>query len=442
MSSRLTSLEIKFGDLTDEVLEEKIYGLKIHEFTKPFTLENQWYIFELEGIKSIIYDVTMDKIQRDVEKIIRNRKIRSLYDNFYKEYFGDYILEADKDIFNRLSEEFYKVLLSRIGSQEIKERHYSLTESDILEVKKILGPDYLEKVLFTSEHGQVKVYDFLSDLTIVEVIFEEINQLAISKELSNELRRFMQQETIYRIGIEMGINYSKEVTANLDMWRDNILAQILKNSLKSKVQISDGEINLRFNEIYSDSSILSGLYLQLLTASDLELTETILQLIAKGKNFNQIMSNFDAGQNVFLENISDFKELKEFREILNIITELDAGDIWGPVKTPQGYTIIKVLNPGIISDSLRTKFSEVKAQIYQELFYKKFNNLLENETIKLADKYGITLSEDFLYSESYSDVNLFVHKYMGFGGRIAAVPIVTPFYNWYYRWKLKSEINP
>ncbi|MDH3268248.1 MAG: hypothetical protein OEM46_05270, partial [Ignavibacteria bacterium] len=66
----------------------------------------------------------------------------------------------------------------------------------------------------------------------------------------------------------------------------------------------------------------------------------------------------------------------------------------------------------------------------------------EDKTIDLANKYGIVISEDFIYSERYSDVNIFAHRYMGFGGRIAAVPFTTPFFRWYYKWKTYSKINP
>jgi hypothetical protein len=70
------------------------------------------------------------------------------------------------------------------------------------------------------------------------------------------------------------------------------------------------------------------------------------------------------------------------------------------------------------------------------------NKLIEDKAIELANKYQITINKDYLYSEKYSNINLFVHKYLGFGGRIAAVPYTTPFFNWYYKWKNNSGLNP
>ena len=74
--------------------------------------------------------------------------------------------------------------------------------------------------------------------------------------------------------------------------------------------------------------------------------------------------------------------------------------------------------------------------------YKKLNELLEDRTIELANKYGVSINQNFLNTELYSDINIFAHRYMGFGGRIAAVPYTTPFFKWYFRWKQNSTINP
>jgi hypothetical protein len=134
--------------------------------------------------------------------------------------------------------------------------------------------------------------------------------------------------------------------------------------------------------------------------------------------------------------------LKDFGAAIDIISELNVGDIYGPIETARGYSIIKVIEPEQISDSVKKEIQNVQEKIYNKLYVEKLNELLEEKTIQLANKYGIKLSEDFINSEHYSDVNLFVHRYMGFGGRIAAVPFTTPFYKWYYRWKNNSKINP
>lgn len=439
-----SEFELKFGDLKDEDLEHKLYKLSINEHTIPIQNGGNWFIFELISTKPNILTVSQKKLQNDVEEIIRNRRTRKLYDEFYKKNFGGYALQADQELFIKVSGEFYKTIEVRIRSNANIDSSglYYLLEEDILNVKKNLGTDFLKQTLFNSKYGPVKVYDFLSDLTIVDVSFKEASQSVINKVLSNELKRFMQQETFYRIGIKMGVQYSGEVKSQINLWEDNLLAQILKNKFNSHVKVSDAEIEQYYKKSLSDSSIITQLNLKSLSTHDIDEVEKIYNLIQNEDSFEQIADKYNPSKNISVGKISDYSEIKDFGETMDVINKLKVGEIYGPIKTSKGYTFVKVVEPGVIDDSLKTELQKEHDHIYQKLFNNKLNKLLEDKTIELANKYGITISKDFLYSENYSDVNLFVHRYMGFGGRIAAVPFTTPFYKWYFRWKNNSKINP
>jgi hypothetical protein len=439
-----TQLEIKFGDLNNEKLEDILYLLNINEFTTPIKNGDNWFIFELKSTKPNIPEVSQNKLQNDVEEIIRNRRTRILYDDFYKKYFSGYTLKADEEVFIKISQEFYKVIQNRLELNPLVDSpdKYYLVESDILTVKEILGLDFLNRTLFNNKYGPVKAYDFLSDLTLVDVSFEGINQSAINKALSNELKRFMQQETISRVGYEMGIQFSNDVIFHLDLWKDNLLTQMLKNSFNSEIVVTENEVKQYYSEVYSDSSEISEFNIQSINTHSIDQIEIILNQLEEGYSFEQIANSIDSSASIYSENISNINRLKEYGAAANIISGLNVGDIYGPIETARGYTIIKVIEPEQISDSVLTEIKNVQNKIHQKLYFEKLNELLEEKTIKFANKYGIELSEDFIHSENYSDVNLFVHRYMGFGGRIAAAPFTTPFYKWYYRWKNNSKINP
>jgi hypothetical protein len=437
-----SEIEIKFGDLGDETLEDELYQLKINEFTAPFQNDDNWFIFELKGTKTNIPEVSQDKFQNNIEEIIRNRKTRNLYNDFYKKYFSGYTIEADDKIFHKLSEEFYNIITSGTNFKANSNEKYFLTESDILKAKELLGMDFLNQKLFKSKYGSVKAYDFLSDLTIVDVSFDELSQPVVNKVLSNELKRFMQQETVYRIGKEIALDYSSEVKSHLEMWRDNLLSQMLKNSFNSQIDISENEVIQYYNEVISDSSIYPLFNLRSISTHSIAQVEEILNLIEDGKSFEQVSNELEIKEDIYEEDISDFKKLRELGMTSDIITELEEGEIFGPIKTGRGYTIIKLNVTSKISDSLMLEQKKEKDQIRQNLYIQKLNKLLNDKSSELANKYGLNINEDFIFSEKYSNVNLFVHRYMGFGGRIAAVPFTTPSFKWYYQWKIHSKLNP
>jgi hypothetical protein len=437
-------LEIKFGDLNDEAIEDKLYQLSINDFTAPIQNGNNWFVFDLTGIKPNIPEVSQQKLQGDVEEIIRNRKTRNLYNDFYKKHFGGYTIKADDKLFIKISEVFYSAIINRLDSiaQKDNQENYYLVEKDILTVKKNLDSELLNRALFDTKYGPVTVYEFLSDLTIVDVSFEELNKSVVNKVLSNELKRFMQQETIYQIGREMGLEYSSEVKSHLEMWRDNLLSQMLKNSYNSEIVVTENEVIQFYDEIKSDSSIFRQINLQSISTHNIENVEEILNSLEDGESFEQVISKVELKEGVYVEEISDVKRLIDYGIANEIITELEEGEIFGPIKTAKGYMIFKVNERAKITDSLMLKIMEEKDQIYQNLYTKKLNKLIDDKTAEYANKYGVKISEDFILSENYSKVNIFVHRYMGFGGRIAAVPFTTPSYKWYYLWKVHSKINP
>jgi hypothetical protein len=440
----ISEFEIKFGDLNDEIIEDQLYNLKINEFTEPIKNGKNWFIFELKNIKLNIPEVSQNKLEDDVENIMRNRRTRNLYDEFYKKHFGGFSIKADDELFIEISEAFFRVIISYLNSlqQEDMPEKYYLSEKDINKVKEILGAEFLDRNLFNTKYSPVKVYDFLSDLTIVDVEFEEVNQSSVNKVLSNELKRFMQQETIYQIGIEMGVQYSEDVKSQLELWRDNLLAQIWKNDLNNQIKITEGEIEQYYNDSLSDSLQSTNVNLQVIHAIDLNQVRAILNLLEKGKGFDQIAKELDSSQGLYVENISDFNKLKKYGQSAYTITELDSGQIFGPIKTESGYSLVKVVERSMIPDSIKAKIDKQRDNVSQKIFFQKLNKLLEDKTIELANKYGITISEDFIYFENYSEVNLFAHKYPGFGGRISAVPFTTPFFKWFNQWKTNSKINP
>lgn len=444
LSRTISTKEIKFGDLSNERIENEINKLQINEFTEPIRNGDNWFIFELKSVKPNLPDISQNKLKDKVKNIIKNRRVRNLYEVFYKKYFGGYSIKAREDLFSKLSATFYNVITGELKLHDDSNNsdEYYLSENDIIKVKNILGSDFLQKILFETRYGPVTVYDFLSDLTIVDVKFYTLNRDGVNKVLSNELKRFMQQETVYQFGIKMGIQNSDKLKSRLRDWKANILAQLYKNRFNNQIKINQSEIEHYYYSSVSDSVKINNLNIQTLTVTDLDKVQEILNLIETGKSFNQIENEVNSGHGIKLDTITQIYKLKSFGKASDIIMELKTGEIYGPVKTDSGYTLVQVIEKSNIPDSARAEIDDVKDNIRRRIFMDKLNDLLESRTIELANKYGVIINKNFLQSENYSEVNLFVHQYLGFGGRIAAVPFTTPFYKWYSKWKSESGINP
>ncbi|MHB9013096.1 MAG: hypothetical protein ACYC49_12850 [Ignavibacteriaceae bacterium] len=49
-------------------------------------------------------------------------------------------------------------------------------------------------------------------------------------------------------------------------------------------------------------------------------------------------------------------------------------------------------------------------------------------TAELANEYGVSINDNALKSLKLSNVNMFTYRFMGFGGRITAIPYLVPWY--------------
>ena len=131
-----------------------------------------------------------------------------------------------------------------------------------------------------------------------------------------------------------------------------------------------------------------------------------------------------------------------YGDIGKIAGEMKVGEIYGPLKTNDGYSIFKLIGKRKPKVKIPKAFTDIKDEIKSELRYKKVKNKLESRTAELANKYGVSINNRLLNSIKVNNLNMLVYRYMGFGGRILAFPITPPFYEWYQKWKSGKQILP
>jgi len=90
-----------------------------------------------------------------------------------------------------------------------------------------------------------------------------------------------------------------------------------------------------------------------------------------------------------------------------------------------------------ISDSV-----EVMEKLKFELKQKKFNKLITDKTIELANKYSVEIDQELLESLEVTNTTTVFYRYLGFGGRILAVPMTIPNYNWVQPWLEQEPLIP
>jgi hypothetical protein len=131
-----------------------------------------------------------------------------------------------------------------------------------------------------------------------------------------------------------------------------------------------------------------------------------------------------------------------YGEIGKIAGEMKVGEIYGPLRTPEGYSGFKLLDEKEAEITNPAPYEQVQDSVKLQLTAQKYFSKMSGEAAKLADKYGVQVNEKTLLDVKTSEINMFAYRYMGFGGRMIAVPISAPFYEWYFEWQKNKKDLP
>ena len=162
--------------------------------------------------------------------------------------------------------------------------------------------------------------------------------------------------------------------------------------------------------------------------------------IQNGNDFNEIAGRYNERENTRKNNgIWGYFVADYAGGIGEIAVKLNIGEVYGPIKTNEGYSFIKLLDKRVLPDSLLKKDDENKEFEKMKYSYDKLNEILNKKTSKLFEKYNPEINTELLKSLEVSSLNSFTYRLIGFGCKIAAFPITIPLYEW--KKGIKKNIN-
>ena len=85
--------------------------------------------------------------------------------------------------------------------------------------------------------------------------------------------------------------------------------------------------------------------------------------------------------------------------------------------------------------------NKLDEDIRREIKFKKSYEALNKFIAKLANKYGFSFNEELLNQINVTSITSVLYDYLGFGGRILAVPLLTPNMEWVKVWE-NMQYNP
>lgn len=434
--------QVHFGQM-EESVEDILYNLKLYEISNPVKSPDGWYIFKLYSIENeIIENARQAKnMEKNIKRITDARANENVYQKYYKSFFPGHEVTTDGELFWSFSNRIINALIIRKDLDEKKAgESIHLAPEDFMQIKREFGADSLSLPFIHLEKNPISLKQFLYSFAYEGFYSASINPDQIRGQLNSRVKRFIEHELLAREAKQQGLENLPEVKSDIEMWRDNYLSTLYKQTIFDSSQVSDKEVEEYFikSKSVSESTILINIIE--IFSDNLEVIENIFNELGENTNFREIASKYSQNERNNLE--SGLVSANSKGEIGRIAKDLNVGEIYGPINTKNGYTIFKLIDKKSEKINLPKEFDEIKHELKKEMKGKKLSNKMIDCTVKLANKYGVKVNEKLLYNLPVTNYNMMVYRYMGFGGRQLAVPLTPVFINWVEKWQKSKQDLP
>jgi parvulin-like peptidyl-prolyl isomerase len=435
--------DVVYGQM-EPAVEDSLFTLKVGEFTAPILTPDGWYIFRLTNKIESLLNTAEDlrKSNLEAEKIIKARKSQKLHLKFFAEYFNNTNVDVNPALFESLAGKISSRFEWKKNNHRIPDNNlFNLLSEDVIAIENEFGRDSLNLIFMEIENDPVTLKQYFRILAFDGFTSEEYEILFIRKLLDTKTRQIIERELLAREGFKRGYNLLPEVQADVNMWVDNYLFQMLQNKFLDSVRVSDDEVYSYFKQLNEEEKYPPLVNIIEILTDSLDIVDIILQEIKDEKDFNELAKKYTKREWT-KKNSGEFGFFpsSQFGEIGQIATTMKIGEIYGPLKVPEGYSIFKLIDKRDSVTAIPQPFDKVKDEYKRELLYLKSKLRMDSYTVDLAIKYGVGIDFDVLESIQVTNISSFVLRKLGFGGKINAVPIVAPNVDWVQPWQKKMEV--
>jgi len=438
-------IEIVFGQM-DESVENILFNLKVNEYTKPILTTDGWYIFKLVNRSEQLMDGSTSKedVMKTVKKTLEARKLIDNQKEFYAEFFRDKKVEVNPELFETLARNISTLFEYKKKTYQIKENELiNLETPDILKMEEVFGDKMLGSNFILLDEEPITFGEYLRLLIFDGYNASDYKLNFIRASLDTRVRRDVEKELLYREGKKRGFDNLPEVKREVETWRENYLFQALKAQYSDSVQVSEEEVFSYYQNRHKPEFLPMLVNIIEILTDSLETVQKIFSELNLGKDFKDISSQYNKRE---WTKKSDGEyglfPVSEHGDIGRIASTMNVGDVYGPLEVKEGYSIFKLIDKQEQKTIAAEPFEKFKEKYKQDLTYQKLYKKMTDFTYSLSVKYGINLNLNLLEEIKVTTLPSFGIRFLGFGGKVTAVPLLAPNVDWAEQWIKNQQQQP
>lgn len=431
---------VHFGQMTEQA-EDSIYNLKLYEVTNPIKSPDGFYIFKLYSVENEIIENEKQakNMEKNIKRVVEARANESEYQKFYKSFFPGKKVTSNGELFWSFSNKIINQLNKRRVLDSVKTGEtVHLSSEDFIHIKNKFTPDSLSMPFINLDKEPISLKQFLYAFAFEGFYTNSRNPNKIRAQLNSRVKLFIEQEFLTRKAKFEELQNLPEVKEDIEMWRDNYLSTLYKQTLFDSSRVSDKDVADYYLKSKGQQKAQSLVNIIKINSDNLDKIQDIFNKLDKGIEFREIAKEFSDTSNVS----SGLVSYTSLGEVGRIAKGLNIGEVYGPIENESGFTVFKLIDKSEILEELPKEFNDVKNHLKRELKAKKISSKMINNTVNLANKYGVSVNEKILYNIPVTNYNMMVYRYMGFGGRLLAVPLTPTFIEWVEKWQKSKQDLP
>jgi parvulin-like peptidyl-prolyl isomerase len=280
-------------------------------------------------------------------------------------------------------------------------------------------------------------------LRFENVSFDSINYSKILDALNSRTRKFIEFKILANEGYKLGLEKTKEVKDKFNMWKQNYYYQLVTMEFADSANVTDDEVKTYYNQLNRGKLKTKEVNIVEVLVKDIDSAEKVLTELENGTDIKTIASKYSIKNGAENSNgESGYKPIIYFNEIGSILDRMKVGEVYGPTKVSEGYSIFKLVD--IREDSMEgaESYNQIKTELENELRHLKIKNSMNHFIAKLAKEKNVSINQELLNSISTTMHNSVVFQLLGFGGRITAVPLIAPNSEWVKDWMDSLKVIP
>ena len=431
-SEQTEAKEITFGEM-NEKMENEIYKIGIGEFTVPVMLKEGWYICKVYSSNTISY--LDDNALLKIEKILKSRIEDKTYQSFYKKFFRGIVINADRETVEKL----HSALMFYINSREVvkfRGNVFKIGEEDIPTIKNKFNSEELDKPIIKFVKDPISLSKFLNYMSFQDLEFNSPDSAHIFNRLNAYISLYIQNTLLAREAMERGYDKLPEVSSELNIWKDYYLSQEMMKNIFNREVVSDIDAYKFFVKTNRMVQQPDQFKIAEILTDNLDKIYLILKELERGVEFNELVQKYSINDSLKNKSgESGYFKILEKGEIGKAVSKMKVGEVYGPIKTPEGYSVIKLLDKKVGKKEKVATFEEAKEDIKNILKTEKMYKNLDEITAQLALDNGVEINEHLLNSLKVSSINMLVIRRFGFGSQFLAVPFMSNFSTWFKKYQ-------